>query len=397
MFFRKKQKNKRKNTMFKKILMDMLLRFDNFKILLFLALFMVWCPIEARSDIIWSGDYETGNFNQWHLKSGPPNFHLIPEYGRPPEGGGDGSLLEMVTNPVRQGKYAAKFTVKNSKNGYEPDDCDVPYSNPNCTKRRTEVTMAANLSDAYNGLPHMSERWLSVSHFIPMDWDSQILKGFGPIIFQVNARNSSGSSPAIEVSLRSYGWQITHRFDENQTQPIGQVPWQQQSLYSAIRPGDYYDHRDLLGDFPDREVSERALASVNKGGWTDWIFHVKFDERGPKKGGTGFLRLWKREANGDWIEILHIKPKTINVQGINYERGIGYNVPSSTNNGGYGIVAGLYMQKEQAWDSTRNRVIYNDNIKVGNEKTSFNMMSPDGSSPNELSLSYQPPKNLRPE
>jgi len=381
--------------MLQKIVPNTLFKFVSLKILFLLALVMVWHPIDARSEIIWSGDYETGNFNQWHLRSGPPNFNLIPSYGRPPEGGGDGSLLEMVKNPVRQGTYAAKFTVKNSRNGNEPDDCDVPYSNPNCSKRRTEVTMAINLSDVYNGLPHMSERWLSVSHFVPMDWESQDLKGWGPVVFQVNVRNNSGVSPAIEISLKSYGWLITHRFDQDQTQPISQVPWQQQSQYSATRPGDHYDLRDLLGDFPDREVSERALASVNKGGWTDWIFHVKFDERGPKKGGTGFLRLWKREDNGDWIEILHIKPKTINVQGINYERGIGFNVPPTTNNGGYGIVAGLYMAKEQAWDASQNRVIYNDNVKVGSEKASFKLMSPDGSSPGSLKVSYDPPVNVR--
>ena len=104
----------------------------------------------SSADIVWSGDFETGDFTQWPNGSdfGVPFYWGIPAYGRPiryesetneiPSAGyGDGSLLEIVTSPVRQGTYAAKYTVKNSANGSEPADNDGSISK----RRRTELWM----------------------------------------------------------------------------------------------------------------------------------------------------------------------------------------------------------------------------------------------------------------
>jgi hypothetical protein len=152
------------------------------------AILMAWVPKLALSEILWDGGYETGNFMQWHQSDLSENqFSQIPEYGRPTrqQGGGsnpssyfgDGSLLELVTSPVRNGRYAARIVVKNSGNGSEPADCDVPF--PKCTRRRTELTNQSVLTDEYNGLPYMAERWISISHYVPSDW-SNSGSGTGP-------------------------------------------------------------------------------------------------------------------------------------------------------------------------------------------------------------------------
>jgi hypothetical protein len=64
---------------------------------------------------------------------------------------------------------------------------------------------------------------------------------------------------------------------------------------------------------------------------------------------------------------------------MTFDRGIGYNSPASgSNNGGFGLKAGLYMHKNQVWNLANNRVIYMDNIKVGDQNSSLAEMSPEG-------------------
>ena len=132
---------------------------------------------------------------------------------------------------------------------------------------------------------------------------------------------------------------------------------------------------DGVADFPDMAASHAALQSLNIGGWTDWVINVKWDGRGPNEGGNGFLKIWKRDGFGPWVEVLDIRPKITSRGGETFAHGIGFKIPGS----GYGPLAGMYTDKERAWNSRRNRVIYNDNIKIGSDTSDFSEMSPDGS------------------
>jgi hypothetical protein len=363
-----------------------------------LVLVLALTPAIANPEILWSGDYETGNFLQWHMQddSSLPHFSAIPAYGRPKNSSGygerhesyygDGSLLEIVTSPVRQGKYAAKFTVKNSKSGVEPDDCDVPL--PSCNRRRTDLTVHGTLPRYYNAMPYMSERWMSVSHFIPSDWDSGG-KGFGPLLFSVKPLNESGLSGNFSIEISDNAWIIWNRWSDVRNPAKSDVPWQQQMFYAGNYDGQPYPRSDNwpdgMADFPNVAASHDALRSLNKGGWTDWVIHVNYDARGKSSGGKGFLTVWKREDSGPWVKVLHVLPKSTTRGGVNFDHGIGYNSPpgGGSNPGGFGIKAGMYMAKGQVWDLSRNRMMYNDNIKVGSQKATFAMMSPDGSSPGD--------------
>jgi hypothetical protein len=353
-------------------------------------------PGAVLGNIIWSGDYETGDFSQWHKTSNKePNFSQMPQYCAPEIG--DGSCLEITREVTRNGRYAAKFTVKTSANARgEPADCD--NAGTNCARRRAELTGQLTQPDVYNSMPYMSERWISVSHYVPADWAPLSSNGWGSIVvFQIKPRNESGLSPNISINLASDHWKIEHRWSDAVNPTTRQVPWQQQMFYTHDYPrADGSDSgADLRGDFPEGATSQRALGSVNKGGWTDWVMHVKSDARGSRAGGTGFLTIWKREDSGPWIKVLDIRPKMISRGGMRFDRGIGYNSPrTATNNGGFGPKAGLYLSKHDVWNLPRNRVLYNDNIKIGSEKATFADMSPDGSTPGRAASPPRPPADL---
>lgn len=353
-------------------------------------------PIPGSAEILWSGNYETGDFTQWHAPDdrNSVSFHEVPEYGRPLQYGqqkeghiGNGDLLSLVTSSDRliDGKlyskgptrgnsnYAAKFRVKSSAHGSEPKDCDDGV----CKRRRTELTVQGALPDIYNALDYMDERWISVSHYLPSDWDERG-GGYGPTVFQIKPKLDGGSiGPCINIGIDGGSWAIKHGWTDVKNLRKS-TPWQQRPEYSAKYPAadGSDDAAALLADFPDREKSQAALADLNKGGWTDWVMHVKFDARGSSDGGEGFLRIWKRSGDDPWVEVLHIVPKKVTVAGLTYDRGICYNSPD-----GFGIKAGMYMDKDAVWNLDADRVLYNDNIQVGSADTVFAEMSPDGSSP----------------
>ena len=382
------------------------------RIIVIVCILFFVSPLQA--ELLWEGDFEVGHFRQWHTWAGHADYWGTPQYGRPAKFPGDavrtdwygnGELLMLVTDkpaleveglviagPVRQGNYAARWTVKSSAGGgVEPDDCD-PRGGGNCANRRVELSMHEELSDTYDAMPYLGENWLSASFYVPSDWDASGT-GFGRHLFSSKARNESGSVGVFSIGLKSYGWELMIVNDPTQrTQPIVGLGSGSPYVYyyTSLRPDTSAWDVGARVDFPDVAVSQAALASVNKGVWTDWIIHAKWDERGPTDGGTGFLRFWKREDDGAWVQVLDIEPAIITRSGTAYERGVGYYVPATgTSNGGYGLLNGMYMEKEQVWSLVDNLVIFSDNIKLGDENMTFNEMRPEGADP-EVPLSRVP-------
>ncbi len=355
---------------------------------------LVVAPGIGTAETIWSGDYSTGDFTQWHRHDdrNAVSFNQVPEYGRPVQYGkqvsnhiGNGELLSLVAatertvngihypkGPTRgSSEYAAKFTVKNSANGSKPRDCD----GGECRRRRSELTVQSTLPEVYDALSYGSERWISVSHFLPSDWDDSG-DGWGVLVFQVKPRSDGGGvGPCIDIEVTNGHWQVRHAWTDKKDFR-SQIPWRQSIRYSPTYPESGSETGDLLADFPDVSESRAALADLNKGGWTDWVFHVVFDARGSKEGGEGLLEVWKRAGEGPWVKVLHIEPKEVTVGNKTLDRGICYNSPA-----GFGIKAGMYMDEAQVWDLDDDRVLYNANIKVARASASFAAMSPDGSSP----------------
>lgn len=353
-----------------------------------LALSAVMHAGAASGEIIWSGDLESGDFRNFQRSDELGNlsevFWGVPAYGRPPRYSdsqvhtGNGELLSIVrrtasgpykAGPVRVGDYAVRFAVKNSGSGSEPLDCG---EGGNCRIRRSQLWTDNAHAFHYQALPSMSERWGSLSIYLQEDFDITD-SGWAPIFNSYKPIPNTSASGIFQVAVDSNGWRLVYRWspDLNPTQP----PWQMVMFADAISS---HGNADLLKDLPDRQASEAALADLNKGGWTDWVWHIKHDHRGSADGGTGFLRVWKRAGDGPWVEVLHVEPRVINRGGKVFDRGIGYNLTSDRQ---YGISYGPYLPKSRIWGASSDMVVYMDNMKIGSENADFSMMSPDGSTP----------------
>jgi hypothetical protein len=363
----------------------------------------------AHAEIIFNGDFSAGNFTQWKKSSeGDVRFWGISAYGRPIQYGGqnsthvgNGELLSLVSvdgrtvngirypaGPTRgRSPFAAKFVVKSEAGGgIEPQDCD-PQTN--CDNRRAQID-GEDILGELKLIPHRSERWMSFSYFIPSDFQVGS-SGFGPVLMGMKARGSSPLGGFHGLTLEGPGgsWRIYNRWTDvlNPTS-WDQLPWWQQMSYDSQSPAAGDSTWTDTRDFPDVAKSRQALASVLKGGWTDWVYHWKHDERGSGNGGSGFFKIWKREGSGPWILVVDIRPKVTTRGGRTFDHGIGFNYPDRY----YGGKPGLYMSRNRVWQNTNNLVIYSANFQLGNEKSSFALMSPDGSVPGGSTAPPEAPK-----
>ena len=390
-----------------------------------LVLFLGIVPAVSTAEIIWSGDFSTGDFTQWHSSEGPPPegvipFWHMPAYGRPINYGsqeapqiGNGDLMELVAATARtvngvsyaQGptrgssEYSAKFTVKSlAGGGSEPADCDTVCSNG---RRRTALSMQATHPDYYNAIPWRVTRWYSCSFYLPSDYLANTSSWGGPTC-GLKPKNETNNDHTLDVGLETGAWVIGNTWSNTHPIPaLGTYPWQYVMFYSGNHEGLPYPRSnshpngpfwpDGAVHFPDETTSHAALKSVNLGGWTDWVVQFNGDSRGAGDGGQGFLRVWKREDSGPWVYVLNVTPGLTNRGGLTFDHGIGYDVRPTSNNGGYGIKAQSYMNKSQVWNDAHNKVAYYANIKVGDENATFADMSPDGSSP-DSSAEQTPPE-----
>lgn len=356
----------------------------------------------ASADLVWDGNFNDHNFINYH-KPQDPNlvaFHLIPAYGRPPQYGfqispehvGNGELLSLVDYPTRGSNYSAKFVVKSEAGGgIEPVDCDPAVD---CGRRRANLQMTATFYDYYDAIPQGAERWVSISFFIPEDFNSSG-SGMGPVVW--GSKSNPETRPgAFGIWAQDNEWQFIHRYyghtakEENYT--FGDHWWIVDTYRSDYPLGDDGHFIDL----PDVDASRAALANLNRGGWTDWVMHFRTD-LDDYENNTGFLDVYKRAGSGEWVHVVALRPikdfarktswSTDRPERL-YDRGIG-----QVGTGGYTSQMGLYMEKSRVWGHDNNMVIYMDNHKVGDENATFAEMTHDGSSPGNPPNKIESPPN----
>jgi hypothetical protein len=359
--------------------------------------------VVSENNILRKWDYSTGDYTQWNTIYTPPDYNPqfsgIPDYGRPvyPADGatrypgvdsnyfGDGQLMELL--PTFQGRsWVNRVTVKNGANWNDVSGPTGDWDGSVSTRRRTELNN--HLVHGYtptgpNGpqdsvMPYLSERWWSISYYIPADWESSG-NGFN-VVHQLKSPNTNQISPPFSLEIKSneigsgYGWKFT-----NLTNPAidpGSSDlriWQWGMFYDGSYPqtGVSPTWDDGVQDFANAN-SRTNLGVFTKGAWTDFIFHAKFDGRGSDAGGTGFLNMWKRDDGGAWNQILAIVPHQNVRGGETFNHGIGYKLSSN----GFGPLTGIYCGTGQVENLANNRVLYNTGLKIADDNATLEEMKP---------------------
>ena len=207
---------------------------------------------------------------------------------------GDGEY-EIVSSPepVRAGKYSCKYTLRKARRvELVPRGCTAPVG---------------------------SERWYGFSIFIPEDWVANRRKD--EVVAQWHAspdrdKGENWRSPPLAVRTKGNGWQVT-------------CIWDSKPLSNSGVEGSTTIWR----------------GNIEKGRWTDWVFHVRWSYRD-----DGLVEVWK---NGQLLK-----------------RREGPNC--------YNDKGGLYF-KWGIYHTLENRVLYNDEFRMGDEKAGYRAVAPPGS------------------
>ena len=217
--------------------------------------------------------------------------------------------INTVSSPARSGKYAVKMEYK----------CGDEYA---AGRPRVQLSRAGK-GDA----DYLSERWYGFSIYVPSNWVNYSDGWLG--LFDIHGNNGNGQP--ISLHINGGQWQIF-----SYTPHAGNV-----KQWVGSTGGD-------------------------KGKWTDWVFHIKFDDR---SNGNGFLEAWK---NGNKV--------------LDYRGRIG-----DTSSDPY-MKIGPQISPSKYYCP---RTVYYDNIRIGNQNSSLSEMSSGGggtaqsppSAPTNLSIS----------
>jgi hypothetical protein len=185
----------------------------------------------SAGELTFDSDFESGDLSVWEEKG---MLHLCCD-----------DSVAVVTAPVRQGRYAARFTLRRS-------DPIVKGS-----KRAELRTAAARMGGEY---------WYAFSIFLPADW----------------------TVDQVPVTLAQWHAVPDYWFGEASSPPPLRLlaengEWLLPSIWDSKRLG----HTWFSELAPDGHALER-LGPLDRGRWTDWVFHIRWSY-----GADGLLEVWK--------------------------------------------------------------------------------------------------------
>ena len=178
----------------------------------------------SRNALLIVRDFESGDLAGWGKEIGRDDSATV------------------VSNPVRAGKYAARFELRKG---------DPIVAN----SKRAELTLKKE--------PQFKvERWYGFSLFLPEDYHRDPTP---EIVTQWHAspdrdQGEVWRSPPLAVLTRDGNWQVTWRWDAD---------------------------RIMKRNRPDGSQS-KDLGQYKTGIWTDWVFHVKWSWQA-----DGLLQVWQ--------------------------------------------------------------------------------------------------------
>lgn len=310
-------------------------------------------PVEEPIEPLTSLDFETGTIDQWLTSSGASITTMANQMGNSPfrlpsdfggasgETGLHGTMARvggsspfLSGQPGRRGEYQVRFRLPNQSDantefaaeGLSADPETGDYRDPaggNYNRRRTEVRALQVARDG-NFLNSLQTRWVAFSVYIPSDWQLTDHGEWGPYLLQVKGVGGDGVA-ALGIILNAE-WEIQINWSPTLNPTANDVLWQWIAVYKDNLEAS---REQLKDDFPDVSASESALASVNRGGWTDWALRCRFDPRSNNdegtfysSGGEGSIDIYKREDAGSWIHVIEHLPRTLTVGEETFSRGV---------------------------------------------------------------------------
>lgn len=151
-------------------------------------------------------------------------------------------------------------------------------------------------------------------------------------------------------------WHASPDFDKGED-------WRSPPMAVAMKDGRW----DVSGHYAPQEVNSNRdrkkgfsedLGEAARGVWTDWIFHVSWDYRETEQGGGGFVKGWRQVDGGGYEAVIDYKGPI----GYNDERGVYFK---------WGIYK--WPWKNEPGNQSP-RVVYYDEIKIGDQTASFDEM-----------------------
>lgn len=222
--------------------------------------------------------------------------------------------IQIVTAPVRSGKYAARFQLGIN---------DLETKANGTGSYRSEIKLPKEPGG------ESVERWYAFSIFLPQDF---AIDPANEVVAQwhgspdVDEGEGKKASPPMALRVINGQWLITWRWDSRRvTIPI---------------------------EKPEGN-SEKLIGKYKVNEWTDWVFHVK---RSYKQ--DGFFEVWQ---NGKKVLENH-GPNTYNDKLGAYFK--------------TGIYKPKWAEATRHESTTTGRVLYIDEVRVGDEKANLKMMSP---------------------
>lgn len=202
------------------------------------------------------GDYETGDLSQWDRANSLEG--AVP------------TRIQVVSSPVREGDFAARFEVR------EGDKVDAGNDvNPGAAGERAEV------AQDFNGVVGQGdELFYGISLLLPDDW-SQEQAGWR-IFLQFHSVNDQldGRSPVPPLAL-----DIVPPDDRPNGRGDG-------GLYVETHGGDVTDDR-----FAEGNVAEILPLPLRTSVWHDFVLQVRWDRE------DGLVRIWHRISGEDDFEL----------------------------------------------------------------------------------------------
>ncbi|UXY14203.1 polysaccharide lyase [Chitiniphilus purpureus] len=125
------------------------------------------------------------------------------------------------------------------------------------------------------------EQWFGFSTYVPSDWVFEpVGPTWGPLVAQWHSITDPGEGslpPSLALVIKHSKWSVEKRWDNKQiTVNTGNTSVN----YQALQP--------IVG-------LPANILDIEKGVWTDWAFHVKWDWRSVAEGGQGFVRVYKNQ------------------------------------------------------------------------------------------------------